>query len=617
MPSTWKCTLCDQGKRYKKDDLIDHIDQEHRDSIPEGWTAGRVAFKMIHNKSQGTCVVCKGPTEWNEKRCKYQRLCSNPACRKKLREVALKNHIRVYGKPTLLTDMQHQDKMLKGRRISGEYIFPDGYKIGYVGSFEKNFLEFMDQVLHCKGQDIQEPGPILDYIYKGAKHQWITDFYYIPYNLVIEIKDGGDNPNKKAMPDSRERQVYKEKMITELGTMNYLRLTNNNFAQLLDIFAELKMQMIDDSNENRKVIIHINEETTLLESLDITMIKKVEHFVNSKYKDMPDFKKFIANLSSLCKKLGIAVGPYVGLYIDIHYVASIKYMIQLILTSLEIPTTLIAAGMNWMFNVLKNKKPKENILPFKTNHIPKDYSMLCINTHWINSLGLGGVIGAAKTSVLFNARYGIDAIRQYFFDDLWTFYKSGALVVLTDQWYGLDFWVVPNNIKRTVDLFTTRTGDKLGLETDIVVLITSNMKLRDNELLRGFINFYLGAAGNHIVIMHSPGSYSLYAHLQTDSIKVKPGQIVRQGEVIAKMGNTGNSSGPHLHFQMSYLVPKNQLQGMWFGKPLTDFRFSGKCEELRNMFGDDGDENLKKFIQSKPKQYHHASLPFFGFLKET
>ena len=155
--------------------------------------------------------------------------------------------------------MEHQEKMLKGRHISGEYVFPDGYKIGYVGSFEKNFLEFMDQVLHCKGQDIQEPGPVLDYIYKGSKHQWITDFYYIPYNLVIEIKDGGDNPNKKSMPDSRERQVYKEKMITDLGTMNYLRLTNNNFSQLLEIFAELKMQMVDDSNENQKVIIRINK----------------------------------------------------------------------------------------------------------------------------------------------------------------------------------------------------------------------------------------------------------------------------------------------------------------------------------------------------------------------
>ena len=58
----------------------------------------------------------------------------------------------------------------------------------------------------------------------------------------------------------REKQVEKEKMITKLGEYNYLRLTDNNFDQLLYILAELKMQMIDDSEENKKIIIKINEE---------------------------------------------------------------------------------------------------------------------------------------------------------------------------------------------------------------------------------------------------------------------------------------------------------------------------------------------------------------------
>ncbi|MEW2251952.1 MULTISPECIES: M23 family metallopeptidase [unclassified Streptomyces] len=56
------------------------------------------------------------------------------------------------------------------------------------------------------------------------------------------------------------------------------------------------------------------------------------------------------------------------------------------------------------------------------------------------------------------------------------------------------------------------------------------------------------AYGNAIVIRHGNGTYSQYAHLSR--IDVKVGQIVGTGQHIAKSGNTGNSSGPHLHFEI-------------------------------------------------------------------
>ncbi|MET9773330.1 M23 family metallopeptidase [Streptomyces sp. NPDC006367] len=56
------------------------------------------------------------------------------------------------------------------------------------------------------------------------------------------------------------------------------------------------------------------------------------------------------------------------------------------------------------------------------------------------------------------------------------------------------------------------------------------------------------AYGNAIVIKHGNGTYSQYAHLSR--IDVKIGQIVKTGQHIAKSGNTGNSSGPHLHFEI-------------------------------------------------------------------
>ncbi|MGW5272842.1 M23 family metallopeptidase [Streptomyces sp. NPDC004044] len=58
------------------------------------------------------------------------------------------------------------------------------------------------------------------------------------------------------------------------------------------------------------------------------------------------------------------------------------------------------------------------------------------------------------------------------------------------------------------------------------------------------------AYGNAIVIKHSNGMYSQYAHLS--QINVHIGQTVQTGEKIALSGNTGNSSGPHLHFEIRH-----------------------------------------------------------------
>lgn len=59
-----------------------------------------------------------------------------------------------------------------------------------------------------------------------------------------------------------------------------------------------------------------------------------------------------------------------------------------------------------------------------------------------------------------------------------------------------------------------------------------------------------GGFGNHVMIEHQDGNYTVYAHLYEDSITVKEGDSVIAGEVIAKVGSTGNSTGPHLHFEV-------------------------------------------------------------------
>lgn len=53
---------------------------------------------------------------------------------------------------------------------------------------------------------------------------------------------------------------------------------------------------------------------------------------------------------------------------------------------------------------------------------------------------------------------------------------------------------------------------------------------------------------NYILICHSDGTFSEYVHLLHNGAKVKPGDAVRQGDLIALSGNTGWTTGPHLHF---------------------------------------------------------------------
>ena len=57
---------------------------------------------------------------------------------------------------------------------------------------------------------------------------------------------------------------------------------------------------------------------------------------------------------------------------------------------------------------------------------------------------------------------------------------------------------------------------------------------------------------NHVVILHDDGSYATYAHLLIGKIEVEVGDRVETGDVIGYSGNTGFSTGPHLHFVVQH-----------------------------------------------------------------
>jgi len=58
------------------------------------------------------------------------------------------------------------------------------------------------------------------------------------------------------------------------------------------------------------------------------------------------------------------------------------------------------------------------------------------------------------------------------------------------------------------------------------------------------------ADGNHVVLDIGNGFFAFYAHLQKGSVTVQPGERVKRGQVLGKLGNSGNTSAPHLHFHI-------------------------------------------------------------------
>ncbi|EGL82763.1 Peptidase M23 [Caldalkalibacillus thermarum TA2.A1] len=93
-----------------------------------------------------------------------------------------------------------------------------------------------------------------------------------------------------------------------------------------------------------------------------------------------------------------------------------------------------------------------------------------------------------------------------------------------------------------VDMAAPRGTNIVAAEDGIVSTVVSGCREGNSSCGGGF--------GNYIVITHPGGIDTLYAHILEGGVLVSEGQRVSRGQVIAKVGNTGSSTGPHLHFEV-------------------------------------------------------------------
>lgn len=108
-------------------------------------------------------------------------------------------------------------------------------------------------------------------------------------------------------------------------------------------------------------------------------------------------------------------------------------------------------------------------------------------------------------------------------------------------------------------------GQNIYAPCDGVVVVTEDgYKERERtKLLSDMSNAYKNAhyfdpqkddvqsvAGNYIIIQYSENVYAALCHLQTNSVQVSVGQHVKKGDIVGRIGHSGNSFAPHLHFQL-------------------------------------------------------------------
>jgi len=84
--------------------------------------------------------------------------------------------------------------------------------------------------------------------------------------------------------------------------------------------------------------------------------------------------------------------------------------------------------------------------------------------------------------------------------------------------------------------------------------------------------------GNHVVQDIGNGDFAFYAHLKTGTVKVKPGDRLSTGQVLGAVGNTGNSTAPHLHFHVMSTSDPLRADGLPF--VFRSFKLTGRLADM-------------------------------------
>ena len=284
----FKCPDC-TDKFKIIEDLYEHIEEDHENSIPSDYTVPQYYYYKKTRKVHGNCVVCKKPTEWNTATNKYHRFCKNPKCKETYREEFKKRMIGKYGKVHLLNDPNQQKKMLANRKISGTYIWSDGTEFTYTGSYELDFLRFLDRVMGFESSDILFPSPhVYTYTYEGEEKFYMPDGFIISLGTEIEIKES-DNTHPKIQAVDKVKEKLKDEVMMSQKSFNYIKLVDKNNIDFLKFLDRLKDEF-EKNPKKPRLVFQVNDtikygeavaESVVTESNTLEVYKQSSSYIDN------------------------------------------------------------------------------------------------------------------------------------------------------------------------------------------------------------------------------------------------------------------------------------------------------------------------------------------------
>jgi murein DD-endopeptidase MepM/ murein hydrolase activator NlpD len=114
--------------------------------------------------------------------------------------------------------------------------------------------------------------------------------------------------------------------------------------------------------------------------------------------------------------------------------------------------------------------------------------------------------------------------------------------------YGRDVLAAADGVVVETGADGTEANDRLRQPGESEPDFEQRTVAEQNKLLA---QSYKAPLGNYVVIRHAGGEFSHYGHLKQGSVRVKAGDPVTRGQTIGQLGQTGNTTEPHLHFQLT------------------------------------------------------------------
>ncbi|MEA3500028.1 MAG: peptidoglycan DD-metalloendopeptidase family protein [Candidatus Marinimicrobia bacterium] len=240
--------------------------------------------------------------------------------------------------------------------------------------------------------------------------------------------------------------------------------------------------------------------------------------------------------------------------------------------NLELSINLMQEKVSELNKTIKNIKEKDNAIRL--------YSNLPENDINIDELGTGGRVDrklyvgdeiSKRATKLTNVDKSLTQISKELQSELISYENLTEILKRKKQKLDATPTIVPlkNNAYisspygKRVDPFTGRIGMHDGIDfatrSGTPIYATADGKVKYAK--------YIGGYGYTIKINHGFGYSTIYGHMS--KMKAKKYQSVKRGDLIGYVGNTGRSTGPHLHYEIRYNNnPVNPIKYMWIRKKL-------------------------------------------------